>query len=309
MKLKKLGLVMATVFAGAALVTLSGCSNDDSASKDIITMKGDTIRVSDLYKEAKQFPSMPTTTLLQNMTFDKIFAKDFGKEVTDKDVSKQVKEIKTQYGDQFSSVLQQQGLTEASFTPYMRTQMLEQAAIDHEIKSTQYTKANLEAAWKTYHPDVTAYVVAETSKDAADKALAAAKKDAAGKASFEKTNASSKVTFNSTSTTVPSEVQTAAFKLKNGEFSNVIEATNSSTGASSYYIVEMVKTSDKGKDMNKYKKELQSVIKSEKEQDTTYVSSVIAKYLKKYNVTVKEEAFSTLFSQFTQTSSTSSSSK
>jgi len=71
----------------------------------------------------------------------------------------------------------------------------------------------------------------------------------------------------------------------------------------------MVKTSDKGKDMNKYKKELQSVIKSEKEQDTTYVSGVIAKYLKKYNVTVKEEAFSTLFSQFTQTSSTSSSSK
>ncbi len=134
---------MTTVFAGAALVTLSGCSSSDSASKDIITMKGDTIRVSDLYKEAKQFPSQPTNTLLQNLTFDKIFTKDFGKEVTDKDVSKKVKSIKDQYGSQFSSALQQQGLTEASFTPYMRTQMLEQAAIDHEIKETQYTDANL----------------------------------------------------------------------------------------------------------------------------------------------------------------------
>ncbi|MCT0026366.1 peptidylprolyl isomerase PrsA [Lactococcus lactis] len=307
MKFKKLGLVMTTVFAGAALVTLSGCSSSDSASKDIITMKGDTIRVSDLYKEAKQFPSQPTNTLLQNLTFDKIFTKDFGKEVTDKDVSKKVKSIKDQYGSQFSSALQQQGLTEASFTPYMRTQMLEQAAIDHEIKETQYTDANLKKAWESYHPDVTAYVVSETSKDAATKAFDAAKKDDAGKASFEKTNAESKVTFNSTSTSVPTEVQTAAFKLKNGEFSDVIESTSSSTGATSYYIVEMVKTSEKGTDMNKYKKELQNVIKTEKEQDTTFVSGVIAKYLKKNNVTVKESAFASLFSQFTQTSSSSSS--
>ena len=298
---------MTTVFAGAALVTLSGCSSSDSASKDIITMKGDTIRVSDLYKEAKQFPSQPTNTLLQNLTFDKIFTKDFGKEVTDKDVSKKVKSIKDKYGSQFSSALQQQGLTEASFTPYMRTQMLEQAAIDHEIKETQYTDANLKKAWESYHPDVTAYVVSETSKDAATKALDAAKKDDAGKASFEKTNAESKVTFNSTSTSVPTEVQTAAFKLKNGEFSDVIESTSSSTGATSYYIVEMVKTSEKGTDMNKYKKELQNVIKTEKEQDTTFVSGVIAKYLKKNNVTVKESAFASLFSQFTQTSSSSSS--
>ena len=298
---------MATVFAGAALVTLSGCSSSDSASKDIITMKGDTIRVSDLYKEAKQFPSQPTNTLLQNLTFYKIFTKDFGKEVTDKDVNKKVKSLKDQYGSQFASALQQQGLTEASFTPYMRTQMLEQAAIDHEIEATQYTDANLKKAWESYHPDVTAYVVSETSKDAATKALDAAKKDDAGKASFEKTNAASKVTFNSISTTVPTEVQTAAFKLKNGEFSSVIESTSASTGATSYYIVEMVKSSEKGSDMNKYKKELKNVIKAEKEQDTTFVSGVIAKYLKKNNVTVKESAFASIFSQFTQTSSTSSS--
>ncbi|MGO2228206.1 MAG: peptidyl-prolyl cis-trans isomerase, partial [Lactococcus cremoris] len=257
--------------------------------------------------EAKQFPSQPTNTLLQNLTFDKIFTKDFGKEVTDKDVNKKVKSLKDQYGSQFASALQQQGLTEASFTPYMRTQMLEQAAIDHEIEATQYTDANLKKAWESYHPDVTAYVVSETSKDAATKALDAAKKDDAGKASFEKTNAANKVTFNSTSTTVPTEVQTAAFKFKNGEFSSVIESTSASTGATSYYIVEMVKSSEKGSDMNKYKKELKNVIKAEKEQDTTFVSGVIAKYLKKNNVTVKESAFASIFSQFTQTSSTSSS--
>ena len=57
------------------------------------------------------------------------------------------------------------------------------------MKSKKYTDANLKKAWESYHPDVTAYVVSETSKDAATKALDAAKKDDAGKASFEKTNA------------------------------------------------------------------------------------------------------------------------
>lgn len=37
--------------------------------------------------------------------------------------------------------------------------------------------------------------------------------------------------------------------------------------------------------------------------DTTYVAGVIGEYLKAHNVTVKEEAFSTIFSQFTSSSS------
>lgn len=84
------------------------------------------------------------------------------------------------------------------------------------------------------------------------------------KQALKKTNAESKVTFNSTSTSVPTEVQTAAFKLKNGEFSDVIESTSSSTGATSYYIVEMVKTSEKGTDMNKYKKNFKMSLKLKK---------------------------------------------
>ena len=232
-------------------------------------------------------------------------SKDFAKEADDKALTKQVNTLKSQYGDQFSSMLQQSGLTNENLKAYLRTGMLEHAAIDDDIKKTQYTDANLKKAWESYHPDVTAYVVSETSKDAATRALDAAKKDDAGKASFEKTNAESKVTFNSASTSVPAEVQTAAFKLKNGEFSDVIESTSSSTGATSYYIVEMVKTSEKGTDMNKYKKELQNVIKTEKESDTTYNNSVITKYLKKNNVEVKNKSFSSIFSQYSTSTSQS----
>jgi foldase protein PrsA len=300
LKFKKLGIVTATVFAGAALVTLSGCSNSNLSDSDIITMKGDTVRVSDLYNEAKTFPSQPTNTLLQNLTFDKVFGKEFGKKVTDKDVNAKVDSLKKQYGSQFDSALQQQGLTAASFPAYMKTQMLEQAAIDSEIAKTQYTTANMNTAWASYHPDVTAFVVQESSEADATSAINANKADAA---KFDSDNAANKQTFNSTSTTVPAEVQTAAFKLKNGEMSAAIKTTDAQTGSTAYYVVKMVKTSEKGSDMNKYKSQLQGVIKAQKEADTTYVSSVIASYLKKYDVTVKETAFSNLFSQFTQTSS------
>ena len=291
---------MTTVFVGAALVTLSGCSSSKLADKDVITMKGDTIRISDIYNEAKVFPSQPTNTLIQNITFDKIFTKEFGKKVTDKDVSAKIKEMKDQYGQQFASALQQQGLTEASFTPYMRLQMLEQKAIDDAIAKTQYTDENLKEAWATYHPDVTAIVVSEKTEADATKAIDSNEKDAA---KFDKDNEASKQTFNSTSTAIPAEVQTAAFALKNGEMSKAIKSTDAQTGSESYYVVKMIKTSDKGADMNKYKNELKNVIKVQKEADTTYVSSVIAGFLKEYNVTVKETSFANVFAQFTQTSS------
>ena len=308
MNFKKKSLVIATtIILGATLVTLSGCSSSNNAvpNKDIVTMKGDSVKVSDLYKELQTFPNISSTVLVQNLTFDKILSKDFAKEADDKTLTKQVNALKSQYGDQFSSMLQQSGLTNENLKAYLRTGMLEHAAIDDDIKKNQYTDANLKKAWESYHPDVTAYVVSETSKDAATKALDATKKDDAGKASFEKTNAESKVTFNSTSTSVPTEVQTAAFKLKNGEFSDVIESTSSSTGTTSYYIVEMVKISEKGTDMNKYKKELQNVIKTEKESDTTYNNSVITKYLKKNNVEVKNKSFSSIFSQYSTSTSQS----
>ncbi|MFC4652041.1 peptidyl-prolyl cis-trans isomerase [Lactococcus nasutitermitis] len=301
MKFKKLSLVLTTALAGAALVTLSGCSSSGT-NATVVSMKGDTIQVSDLYKEAKTFPSFPTTTLLQNMTFDKIFSKEFSKDASDAKVNKQFNSLKSQYGSQFDSALQQQGLTESNFKPYLKTQLLEQAAIVKDIKDTQYTKANLKTAWSSYHPSVTAIVLAETSKDAANKAIASNKSNAA---TFDKDNSASKTTFDSTSTTVPADVQTAAFKLKNGEISSVITSTDSSTGSTSYYVVKMVKASDKGTDMNKYKSQLEGVIKTQKEADTTYVSGVIAKYLKKNNVTVKETAFSSTFSQFTSSSSSS----
>lgn len=51
--------------------------------------------------------------------------------------------------------------------------------------------------------------------------------------------------FDSTTTTVPAEVKEAAFKLKDGQVSDVITSTNASTYTTEYYVVKMVKNQTK----------------------------------------------------------------
>lgn len=299
MNFKKIGVVVAT---GLTAITLASCGQN-SADSDIVTMKGDTIRVSDLYKEAKEYPTTGASGLLQNMTFNKMFEKDFGKKVSD-DVTKEFDAQKKSLGSNFASALQQAGHTETSYKDSIRSELLLRAAVANEIK---FSDATYKSTFETYHPEVTAYVGTETTEDAAKAKIESAQKSAADfDAAAKKNNA--QITFDSSNTSVPSEVMTAAFKLKDGEVSATpIAVTNSQTGTAAYYVVKMIKNVDKGTDWKKYQKELKKVIIQKKQSDTTFVNSVITKYLKKYNVEVKPTEFSNIFSAFESTTSTSSS--
>ncbi|GFH39815.1 foldase [Pseudolactococcus insecticola] len=303
MNLKKLGAIAVT---GLAAVMLAACSKDTS-NTDVITMKGDTIRVSDLYKEAQEYPTTGTTTLLQNMTFDKIFEKEFGKKVTTKKVEAEFQSQKTSLGTQFASALQQAGYTETSYKDSIRSQLLLKAAVNKEIK---YTTAEYKTAFETFHPTVDAYILSVTSESDAKTAISEANKSATD---FDKTAKEKKaeIKFDSANTQVPDEVKAAAWKLKDGAVSaEPVAVTDSSTGEKSYYIIKMIKNSDKGTDWKKYKSELKSIIETTKQNDTTFVNGIIATYLTKYNVTVKPTAFATIFSAYeTTATSTSSSSK
>lgn len=298
MNLKKIGVVVAT---GLTVITLASCGKN-SADSDIITMKGDTIRVSDLYKQTKEYPTTGASTLLQNMTFNKIFEKEFGKKVSNKDVTTEFDSQKKSLGSNFASALQQAGYTEASYKDSIRSQLLLKAAVVNDIK---FTDADYKSTFETYHPEVSAYVETEASEDAAKAKIASAQKSPSDfDADAKKNNA--QVSFDSSSTSVPNEVMTAAFKLKDGEVSATpITVTNPQTGAPAYYVVKMIKNADKGTDWKKYQKDLKEVIIKNKQADTSFVNSVITKYLKKYNVKVKPTEFSNTFAAFETTNSSS----
>ncbi|MDN5965916.1 MAG: peptidyl-prolyl cis-trans isomerase [Lactococcus sp.] len=302
MNFKKIGVVVAT---GLTVITLASCGKND-ANSDIVTMKGDTIRVTDLYAQTKEYPTTGASTLLQNMTFNKIFEKEFGKKVSDKEVAKEFDTQIASLGTNFASALQQAGYTESSYKDSIRSQLLLKAAVVDKIK---FTDDAYKTAFETYHPEVSALILPQKSADDAKAKIADAQKspDDFDKAAKEQKG---DLKFDSASTSVPKEVMAAAFKLKDGEVSaEPITVMDPQTGASSFYVVKMVKNADKGTDWKKYKKELKAVITTTKQNDTQFVNSIITKYLKDYNVKVKPKEFANTFAAFESTTDSSKAKK
>lgn len=288
-----------------SVVVLGACSG--SSNQDIATMKGGKITVEDFYNEAKK--EQTNQSLVRNMIIYKVFENAYGDKVTDKQIDKEYDKQAKQLGDSFESQLKSAGYTKKSYKEYLKQSLAFQEGLKSHVKITD---KDLKSAWDSFHPEVTARIILASSEDEAKEI----KKQLDDKGDFakiakEKSQDSTtkedggEIKFDSQSSTVPSEVKEAAFKLKNGEVSDVITAVDSSTYQSSYYIVKMEKNSSKGNDMDKYKKELKQIAEDTKIADQTFSSEVIAKELKKANVKIKDDSFENILSDFLTTNSSS----
>ena len=253
MKKKKIILAATSALAVLALAACSGSTN-----KDIATMKGGTITVEDFYNEAKH--TQNNQQLVQNMIIYKAFENKYGDKVTDKDVNAEYKKNEETYGDTFKSQLEAAGYTEDSYKQALRSSLVLKAGISANVKVTE---KDLKEAWKTFHPEVEAQIIKVSSEDEAKEVKKSADdgtdfaKLAKEKSTDEATKKDGgKIKFDSQTTDVPTEVKEAAFKLKDGQVSDVISATNTTSYSTDYYVVKMVKNQNKGDDMNKYKKQL-----------------------------------------------------
>lgn len=301
MNYKKITL---TTVAALSLLSLGACGKSTSTDTDIVTMKGNTIKVTDFYNASKNNTSSTATQVLQQLILDDVLEAKYSGKVTKKDVEEEFEKTKKQYGDQFATALQQTGLTEESYKESIKTRLLIQYAVDEAVKK-EYTDENMKKAWESFHPEVTARIIEVSDEKVAKETLDEVNKDTSkfGDIAKEKSVADSKdkggeVKFDSNSEDIPSEVKTAAFKLEDGKVSDVITVTNESTGMASYYIVKMEKNSKKGNDMKKYEKDLKKAIKNEKEADTNFTNGVIGSILKEYNVTIKEKEFSDVLAAY-----------
>ena len=286
-----------------SVIVLGACSG--SSNQDIATMKGGKITVEDFYNEAKKEQS--NQSLVRNMIIYKVFENAYGDKVTDKQIDKEYDKQEKQLGDSFESQLKSAGYTKKSYKEYLKQSLAFQEGLKAHVKITD---KDTKAAWDSFHPEVTARIIQASSEDEAKKI----KKQLDDKGDFAKIakeksqDATTKkdggeIKFDSQSTTVPAEVKEAAFKLKDGEVSDVVTVMDSSTYQSSYYIVKMEKNSSKGNDMDKYKKELKQIAEDTKMADQTFSSEVIAKELKKANVKIKDDSFENILSDFLTTNS------
>ncbi|OUK40860.1 peptidylprolyl isomerase [Enterococcus faecium] len=298
--MKKRFLALAIVL-GTGL--LSGCTN--AGEKTAVSYKGGTISEQEVMDSLKKMQGADSA--VQQLIVYQVFEDKYGEDVSTKEIDSQYDQTKKQLGDSFDSQLKSAGYTEQTFKDSIKQSLAFQEGLKKHIKLTD---EDLKTAWESFHPEVEAQIIQVASEDdAKDVKKAADKGDDFSKLAKDKSTDTTtkedggKVKFDSTTTTVPAEVKEAAFKLKDGQVSDVITSTNASTYTTEYYVVKMVKNQNKGNDMDKYKKELKEIATDTKLSDSTFQNKVIGEVLKDANVKIKDKDFENVLSAFTTTSS------
>ncbi|WP_430604965.1 peptidylprolyl isomerase [Enterococcus sp. DIV1224] len=302
--MKKRFLALAIVL-GTGL--LSGCTN--AGEKTAVSYKGGTISEQEVMDSLKKMQGADSA--VQQLIVYQVFEDKYGDDVSTKEIDSQYDQTKKQLGDSFDSQLKSAGYTEQTFKDSIKQSLAFQEGLKKHIKLTD---EDLKTAWESFHPEVEAQIIQVASEDdAKDVKKAVDKGDDFSKLAKDKSTDTTtkedggKVKFDSTTTTVPAEVKEAAFKLKDGQVSDVITSTNASTYTTEYYVVKMMKNQNKGNDMDKYKKELKEIATDTKLSDSTFQNKVIGEVLKDANVKIKDKDFENVLSTFTSDSSTASS--
>ncbi|HEN2483450.1 TPA: peptidylprolyl isomerase PrsA [Streptococcus agalactiae] len=291
-----------------SVATLAACSGKTSNGTNVVTMKGDTITVSDFYDQVKTSKAAQQSML--TLILSRVFDTQYGDKVSDKKVSEAYNKTAKGYGNSFSSALSQAGLTPEGYKQQIRTTMLVEYAVKEATKK-ELTEANYKEAYKNYTPETSVQVIKLDAEDKAKSVLKDVKADGAdfAKIAKEKTTATDKKVeykFDSAGTTLPKEVMSAAFKLDKNGVSDVVSTVDSTTYKTSYYIIKVTDKTEKKSDWKSYKNRLKEVILKDKTSDRAFQNKVISKALEKANVKIKDKAFAGILSQYATTSGSSS---
>ncbi|WP_294602893.1 peptidylprolyl isomerase PrsA [uncultured Lactobacillus sp.] len=277
--IKKAAAVIAV--AGIALST-AACSN---GGKTVASYKGGKITQQEYYDDMKK--SQAGKTALANMIINRVLEQQYGNKVSKKQVDKQYNNYKKQYGSQFDAVLQQNGMTAASFKQNLKTNLLSEAALK-DIK--KISKSQEEKAWKAYQPKVTVQHILVSKKSKAEEITKELKNGKSFKSLVKKysldtgtkNNEGKLPAFDSTDTSLDPAFKNAAFKLKTGETTK--SPVKSQSG---YHVIRMIKHPAKGS-FASHKKEIDDQIYQSMSQNQQTMHDVLAKVIKKAGVNIKD---------------------
>ncbi len=309
--MKKTKKFLAGAVTLLAAATLAACSS--SADKDIITMKGNTISVTEFFEEVKYNPQ--AQQVLLSMIISDVFEKAYGDKVSAQEVDDAYNKMAEQYGDSFATALASAGLTQETYKNQIRTNKLVEYAVQQAAEK-ELTDEAYKSAYEAYTPEVTARIIKLDDEAKANEVLSSAQAEGADFAQLAKDNSTDTTTkenggevkFDSTSTTVPTEVQTAIFALDAGQVgASVVSVVDMTTYTTSYYVVKLESKTEKSANWEDYKDKLKEIILAEKQADSTFISEVIKTELQNANVKVKDSAFQNLLSQYITTEESSSS--
>ncbi|GAA6113271.1 MAG: peptidylprolyl isomerase [Apilactobacillus sp.] len=285
--------------AGALLsVSLVACGD-----KTVAVTNGGKITESQYYSSMKNTSN--GKQVLQQMILDKVLNKEYGDKVSQSEVNAQYNQYKTQYGSEFETLLEQQGLTTASFKNQLKSNLLLKAAVRANIS---YSTADLKKQFKSYQPKVTVNEILVSDKKTAEKVISELKdgkkfSDLAKKYSTDTSNKNKGgrvAAFDNTDTSIDSSFRKAAYKLSNGEYTKTPVKTQYG-----YQVIQMVNHPKKGS-YTDHINDLKDQIATSKLNDSTTLKNVVSKVLKNGGVEIKDKDLQNILSSYLTDSSSSS---
>ncbi|MBW1605716.1 peptidylprolyl isomerase PrsA [Lactobacillus sp. Sy-1] len=281
-------------------LTLAACG-----SSAVATTNGGKITQSQYYSSMKETSN--GKQILQQMILNKVLEKNYGSKVKDSQVNKLFNQYKSQYGSQFSAVLQQQGLTNSTFKSQIRDNLLLEQAVR---ENTNFSDAALKKQFKSYQPKITVNAILVSKKATAETVISQLKsgKSFSSLAKKYSTDTSTKnkggrlPAFDNTSSSVDSAFKKAAYKLeKKGDYTMTPVKTQYG-----YQIIQMVNHPAKG-NYKDHTSELKDQIVTSEMSDSTTLHNIVAKVLRKGDVDIKDNQLKDILASYITTESSTSS--
>lgn len=256
---------------------LSACNNGDV----VMESKSGNVTKDELYEAMKEKYGEQT---LQLLALEKVLSKEY--KVSDKEVDKQVEEVKKQLGDQFQATLDQYGYKdEKSFRESIKLSLLQQKAITDKVKVTD---DELKKYYDELKPDIKArhILVADekTAKEVKAKLDAGEKfEDVSNTYSTDDVAKASggDLGWFGKDAQMDADFLAAAFDLEKNEIS---EPVKSQFG---YHIIQVTDMKKK-ESFDKMKKEITEKVKESK-VDANLVQKTFSELFKKADVKVKDK--------------------
>lgn len=288
--------------------TLAGCGSQ----KVVATTNGGNITEPAYYSSLKETPS--GQQVLQQMILSKVLEKQYGDKVSQTAVNQLFNQTKAQYGSSFNRVLSQGGITQSSYKSDIRFRLLFKEAVKANIKITD---AQLKKQFKHYEPKVTVAHILVANKTTAQKIITQLSdtKPANREKTFTqlakrystdtvtKNKGGKRAQFDSTDTTLDSAFKQAAFKLKTDDYTTVPVKTQYG-----YHVILMLNNPGKGT-VKDHKAALTAQIVNQEVNNSEVTHEVIAKVLKKGDVSIKDSQLKQVLSDYMSSSSSNASSK
>ncbi|MBO1581862.1 peptidylprolyl isomerase PrsA [Bacillus sp. XF8] len=264
--------------AATSVIALSACGSADK----IVTSKAGDITKDELYTALKQ---QGGKQVLRNMVVEEVFIKNY--KVDDKEVDKKYDEFKKQYGDQFDTLLKQQGIKEETLKNSVRAQLAQEKAVEKSISDDEAKKSYRDKKVFAKHILVKEEETAKKVKEelAQGKSFEdLAKQYSEDPGSKEKGGDLGELKPG----TLVKEFEDAAFKLKKDEIS---EPVKSNFG---YHIIKVTDIKD-AKPFDEEKKEIKKEIAQQKLQDAQFLNDFQNKEVKKADVKIEDKDLKDIF--------------